>query len=483
MINKKINNPFIVLTLAVLTILLLPQVFQEGLFMDGLIYSTLGHNLANGIGTFWFPKFSETIMAEYYEHPPLVYGIQSLFFRLMGDAFYVEKVYSFLTALLTALFIILIWKKISYRSELKNLYWLPVLLWITIPKAFWSYNNNMLENTMGLFSMAAIYFLFVSIDIKSITRRIAFLLLSAFLIFLGFLSKGFPALFPLAFFFCYFFVFRSILNIRQTILNSLILLLAFISIFLLLIGLNEPALESLTKYIETQVLESLRGERVVVSRWFIMIALLREIVIMFIVTVFMILIYYRKSFKQIKNEPKAIRFFLFFLLIGLSASVPIMISPKQLSFYIVPSLPYFAIGFSILIAHIVGNYLNRIDQNSIWLKLFRVTGYLLLSISILLSVVNYGKYCRNEEMIKDVVTIGNYLPAKSTIDISKPLYQKWGLMGYFQRKFYINLVRSGNLQHNYLLKEINEPLQAGYKKEELNLLKYQLLKKNSLFYE
>lgn len=448
--------------------------------MDGLIYSTLGHNLANGIGTFWFPKFSETIMAEYYEHPPLVYGIQSLFFKLMGDAFYVEKFYSFLTALLTALFIILIWKKISFKSELKKIYWLPVLLWITIPKAFWSYNNNMLENTMGLFSLAATYFLFVSIDIKSITRRIAFLLLSAFLIFLGFLSKGFPALFPFAFFFCYFFVFRSTLDIRQTILNSLILLLAFISISLLLTGLNEPALESLTKYIETQVMESLRGERVVVSRWFIMIALLRELVIMFIVSALLILLYYIKSFKQLKNESKAIRFFLLFLLIGLSASLPIMISPKQLSFYIVPSLPYFAIGFSILIAHIVGNYLNRIDQYSIWLKLFRVTGYLLLSISILLSVVNYGKYCRNEEMIKDVVTIGNYLSAKSTIDISKPLYQKWGLMGYFQRKFHINLDRTGDLQQEYLLTEKNEPLQEGYIKEELDLLQYQLLRKNSL---
>lgn len=478
--SKKVNTPFFVFSFSIMAILLFPQLFQEGLFMDGLIYSTLSHNLAEGFGTFWFPKFSETIMFEYFEHPPLVFGIQSLFFRLLGDSFFVEKIYSFITALLTALFIILIWKKITYKTEFKYMYWLPVILWITIPKAFWSYNNNMLENTMGLFSLAAIYFLFISIDISNITKRIACICLSAMLVLLGFLSKGFPALFPIVFFFLYFLVFRSKTGIRRTIIHSIIFVLALTGITILLIGWNDVAIESLGKYIKTQVFESLRGERVVVSRWFIMKVLFTELLAVLIISTLFIIFYYRTSIRKIKNETFSIRYFILFLLIGLSATAPIMISPKQLSFYIVPSLPYFAIGFSILIAHIIGNYINRIDIRSIWFKIFRISGFLLLLISILLSILNYGGYCRDEELIKDVVTIGNHIPEHSTINNSKTICKSWLTMGYIQRKYFINLDCAGNLEHDFFLIEIQEPLPEGYSKQELNLTKYQVLRKDAI---
>ena len=40
--------------------------------MDGLMYSAISKNLANGIGTFWNPYLSETLFPEFHEHPPLV---------------------------------------------------------------------------------------------------------------------------------------------------------------------------------------------------------------------------------------------------------------------------------------------------------------------------------------------------------------------------------------------------------------------------
>lgn len=395
-------------------LLLVPNIFQEGLFMDGLIYSTLAHNLANGIGTFWFPSFSKTLMINFHEHPPLVFGIQSMFFRLLGDAFYVEKIYSTLTAILTAWFIMLIWEKISYSQKIRELYWLPILLWITIPNCFWSYNNNMLENTMGLFSLAAVYCLLTSLN-KQFRLQILYFLLAGLLLFFSFLSKGFTGLFPLAFFFCYYLIFSKSFGGKSMLINSLIMLTVFFTISALFLYINEPALGSLTKYFNSQVLESLQGKRVVVQRWFIMSVLLRELLIIITITIVLVLMYYKKSFLQIKKESKAIGNFILFILIGLSASAPIMISPKQLGFYIVPSLPYFAIGFSMLIAHIVSAYLDRINQISLGFKLFKYLGYSLIFLSIFLSTINYGNYTRDKLLIHDVKLIGENIPVGSTI--------------------------------------------------------------------
>lgn len=72
-------------------ILICPNFLTEGMFMDGLMYSAISKNLANGIGTFWNPYLSETLFPEFHEHPPLAFGIQSIFYNLFGESFYVEK--------------------------------------------------------------------------------------------------------------------------------------------------------------------------------------------------------------------------------------------------------------------------------------------------------------------------------------------------------------------------------------------------------
>lgn len=62
--------------------------------MDGNIYASLSRNLAFGIGNFWDPSLSEYFGKEFHDHPPLAFGIQALFFKLIGDYFWVEKLYS-----------------------------------------------------------------------------------------------------------------------------------------------------------------------------------------------------------------------------------------------------------------------------------------------------------------------------------------------------------------------------------------------------
>ena len=120
--------------------------------MDGLWYDTVARNLAIGVGSFWRPIFTPTLSVPFFaDHPPLVFAIESVFFRVFGDHWWVGKLYGFATALASVALIVALWRACSLRRNA----WLPVLFWIATPAVAWSFGNEMLENTMGLFQLMA----------------------------------------------------------------------------------------------------------------------------------------------------------------------------------------------------------------------------------------------------------------------------------------------------------------------------------------
>ena len=65
-----------------------PSLFSDGMFADGVDNATIARNMANGLGDFWQPHHTNVIAPEFYEHPPLAFGLQSIWFRLLGDSIY-----------------------------------------------------------------------------------------------------------------------------------------------------------------------------------------------------------------------------------------------------------------------------------------------------------------------------------------------------------------------------------------------------------
>src|SRR3954468_4463643 len=97
---------FWIISICALIGLTLPVLIQNGMFMDAMLYTSVSHNLSQGIGTFWFPQFSLQNVAglkSFHEQPPLVFGIQAIFFKIFGDSLYVERFYTFLMLCITAL--------------------------------------------------------------------------------------------------------------------------------------------------------------------------------------------------------------------------------------------------------------------------------------------------------------------------------------------------------------------------------------------
>ncbi|MEZ4720970.1 MAG: hypothetical protein R2813_03730 [Flavobacteriales bacterium] len=63
--------------------LVVPLLVQDGMFMDAMLYTSVAHNLSEGIGSFWYPQFSYLNVSEldaFHEQPPLGFGIQAKFF-------------------------------------------------------------------------------------------------------------------------------------------------------------------------------------------------------------------------------------------------------------------------------------------------------------------------------------------------------------------------------------------------------------------
>src|SRR3974390_1549393 len=97
--------PFWVFTISVLIALVVPVLIKDGMFMDGMLYTCVAKNLSQGIGSFWLPRFSETLHPLFDQQPPLGFGIMAVFFKLFGTSIYVERFYSFVTLCLGAFLI------------------------------------------------------------------------------------------------------------------------------------------------------------------------------------------------------------------------------------------------------------------------------------------------------------------------------------------------------------------------------------------
>ena len=104
-------------------------------------------------------------------------------FKIFGSSMYVERFYTFLTMCISAVLINGLWRNIyKTNKEIMHLGWLPVVLWITIPVCFWSFSNNMLENTMGVFILASALFCYKAcvgnaVLINSVLAGVLFFLL------------------------------------------------------------------------------------------------------------------------------------------------------------------------------------------------------------------------------------------------------------------------------------------------------------------
>jgi len=478
MINKlkTVDAPFWILTIAVFIGLLLPKMIQEGMFMDGMLYACVSNNLANGFGTFWFPRFSQLGIANlttFHEHPPLVFSFQALFFKIFGNSFYTEKIYSFFTACITAWLIVKSWKLIhNDKPEFVRLSWMPVLFWIIMPIVYFSFQNNLMENTMGIFILMAFYFALKALKFQ---KQIWFnLILSGIAIFLASFSKGVPGLFPIGIAGIWWLIKRNI-NFKQMVLYTLLLILVPAIIYFLLVMLNDNAMESLTNYTVKRLFHRIQSAHTVGNRFHVLEKLIVETGPSIILTIIFL---FSGSFKALRKRIN-LHYrsdIIFVFCIGFAGTIPLMLTLVQKSFYFVQSLPFFALGLAMLSAPVVNLWIKKINKQKVLFKVFYVLSIVgLISITVY-SVKQIGKTERDHAMLHDVHLIGKVIPEGTLIGIDGDMHNDWALHCYMVRYFNISFDPLNAERRPYILSK-RAKLEANtntFKKKDLPLKIYSL---------
>lgn len=473
--NNKLllNTSFYFFAISIATILTLPVLIQDGMFMDAVQYTAIARNMSIGFGNFWYPQLSYLNVAElpaFHEQPPLGFGIMAVFFKIFGDNMYVERFLVFLTMIISAWLIAVLWKNIFRNDDsLKKLAWLPVVLWIIIPVCFWSFRNNVLENTMNIFTLLAVIFIYRYLSLEN--HNVFNLITGSVFIFCAAMTKGLPGLFPLALPFLYFVSTRKI-KLWKMFLSSLIILTTLIILFLIMFIIFPESKDSLSVYFFKRVLFRIDNAPTVQSRFYILGRLLLELLPLIIISTLTYLISRKKTFNPSNKEKNSE--ILFWTFVGLSGSLPMMLTPVQKGFYLVPALAYFAIAAAIFNATPVEEFFNKIHQKY-YKKMFILSLMLFISV-IIFSFLQIGKISRDKEILEDIYIIGEKIPRQSIVTTTPELWQDWNVQCYFMRYFIISL--DPGKEYDYFVAPKNEKINPNYTKINLPTTKLDLYRKN-----
>ena len=464
--TKNNHSPFITLAIALFCIFLLPSLGKHGLFFDGIIYGVLSENLANGVGSFWAPFYTKFFSPVFYGHPPLAFNIESISFHIFGNYHWVERLHSLFLAILTAFGIGLVWR--TALPKFKKYFWLPLIFWIIIPVVTWSFKSNMLENTVVCFSIFSVYFMHKALKTKELNLQWIFL--SALFLLGAFLSKGIATLFPLAAFGCY-----ALVNFnfsKKIILSQILLVFCWIFLAYSLITLFPEAKTRLYETISVQ-LNSTQKSVTKDSRFFIIGKLFSELLIGLILTIGILIWKFVKEKSYFAAEKDTLKMSAFWLLIGFSGILPIMLSTKQSGFYIVPAAMFFALGFAAAIVSAIHPMIEK-SFNQGWLKYIGMISLSVITLSLSLMINNWNTYDRDQGLIEDIQKIGKVVELDE-MTMQQDIEPKWALAGYFMRYEKISLEETNQLTYYVGRKGVDQP--KDYKKVDLDLEELILFKK------
>jgi len=413
--------------------------FSDGMFLDGLMYAGIAKNLALGQGDFWNLYFSEYLYSEFHEHPPLAFGLQSIWYVIFGDHLWVERLYSFCTFLLLTLLVVRFWKFIVGDYKLS---WLPVLFLSVIPLISWSSANNMLENTMSVFTFSSGFAYLVYVRKK----KFYFLFFSAFLLICAFFCKGFTALFVLAFPFA-MLLFKEGYKIRRFIFDSVAFILIVSTISCLLFVLVPESLLSIEKYFYQQVVKSINNVVTVNNRFYILYRLLTEMLIPLGIIILFLL--WKRMKRLDVQQGRERKLGLAFIVVGLCGVLPIVISEKQSGFYILCVFPFLCIGLSLLIYNVVSSYQELVLEKR--LQLIKIVTFCLFITSVLICSVGHNSTGRDQGKLAMLKMVLPIIKDSRLLFIEKTLWSDWNLQAYFTRYGNVSLCKSEVKTGEYLL--------------------------------
>lgn len=398
-----------------------PGLFSQGMFSDGLCYAGLAHNMANGIGSFWAPKFTETHDSLFFGHPPLALGLQALLFKLFGSSYLIERFYCLIMALTSGYLLFQIW---SYFASKRSLFWLPMLFFTSISTITWGYSNNMLEITMLVFLLLGFLFYLKSV------QSFSWIILSGICIALGVLSKGVFSLFIWGVPGFYFLITRKE-TFKIAFIKTLVLIVFTLGPILLIYYYNPEAKHLLDAHIDGQLFNSVQNVTTVESRFKIVQYFFNDFVFVLLEATAIIGLFLWITKSKINISQERFRNGVFLIIVGISGIAPIMISLKQRPFYMFSAMPFLALGIGLFLEPMAITLLTKVS--SAMRKTIKVLSTFAFILGIGLSIYFSTQFTRDANKIHDIKTVLEHTGEFPQIRITQTLYPDWSLRAYLVR--------------------------------------------------
>ncbi len=439
------------LALAVIFCLhVLSRLVQQSMLLDGTIYASIARNFAMGEGQWWRLHFSNTLFAFFAEHPPLLMWIESVGFSLFGDTLAVEKGFSLLTAPINAVILLAIWRQLNPAGSLyRPLGAFALILCLVSGKIGAALANGLIENVLMIFTSLAGLLIIVAYGSASragALRSASLIIGAGVAIILALLTKGPVGLFPLAVPLIHAAVFRAP-SLRRAVFDTAILA-ALVLCFILALWLIDAPHRFLVRYAVDQLFSSLSGARGYDGGgWKAVVSLVSMMIYPLCFAGALGLTSWMLGAENPAAgdpPPSRLRNGIFLSVVGLSASLPILISPRIATFYYNPSLEYFALALACCSAPAALNVCRRLGERSLRrLQMLLIAG---LAASLAVVATNVGKPGRDRDIIVDADKIAAYLcpsaaSCKTEIAACDSVWEEWELHAYLQRNHRFDLAK------------------------------------------
>jgi hypothetical protein len=424
--------PFRWLTIVALALTLLPALAQRGMFVDGVTYATIARNLARGVGSWWAPSYTQTVYTVFCEHLPLGFWLESLAFRLLGDHAATERIYSLVAALMTAALMTKVWRA-AFRDDqdAQHFEWAPVLIWASVPFVVWGAVNNILEVTMAVFSTGAVLLTLEALASPRARTGLASACAAGLATTAALLTKNPVGLFPLLLVPCAWALARPRASVSRVVMVWATMGAVVIAAVGLLLAFEAPR-HLITEFLNQQLLPAISGQREVANDRFgvvrsIVYGIGKRMLTWPAVLLVVLLAMRRLPVLRLTHAREAACF----LGMALLASLPIMVSRKQATHYLIPSVPFYAMAVAAVCLDSL-----RLLSASLSERAAGATTTVMkaaLPVVVVLALVLGPRFGRDRARLDDIDRIGQVVPAGSTIGVCPELAGDWGLHAYFAR--------------------------------------------------
>ena len=228
---------------------------------------------------------------------------------------------------------------------------------------------------------------------------------------LAFMIKGFGGLFPIFFPVLYWLMVRRERPLFPLFTTGVILAVWMVTLFVAVI-LSPEVYHHLYDYLHHQMIGGVLHVKTVASHFYILYALLVQGIIPLSILVVLCLIrlknrpFYRFMFywkykeqltaDQLNRSKQG----WFFMAMGFAGILPIMLGLKQQEFYIVPTLPFFAIAMSCLMYDLLEDWLLRMDR--VAQRVLMVLACIVFGAGLLLNLNSIHRTSQHQELLSDM---------------------------------------------------------------------------------